>query len=985
MAQVRRSKFGVRGAAGRVLCSVFCILYSSPATSAQEANHSGLTVTSVAIEIEGRRERADDLRPLIETREGFALDPRQARESIAQLFAAGRFADVRVESVRDGAGVALIYKLEPRHPVTRIEVGGRTGLAKAALTDALETRFEGLGAAPSEAEAVAALLVLLRDEGFLAARATMRAQVVHAPHATTLFFDVEAGEPARIRTVKLEGAWPEPEATLLGRLNARQGQPYRRAELRAALDALVADMRRTGRYAASASHSSTPSADGTGVDLLIDADAGPLVEVRFEGDAMPRERLDALVPIERERAVDIDLLEDATIRIVNDLRRDGYWRANATYRTAERDGRLQVTFTITRGARYRLGTLRVEGNSAVSAEALLSFVGASEGDIFVEAPLENGALAIRDYYRRAGFASAEVTLDVAEAPRAEGVAGDDSARMNARMIVAEGPQSFVRAVTFRGVTAIPDADLRRRMQSRAGEPYYLPFLSIDRDALIRAYLDRGYQQATVAIEPVADAEGSNVALTVNVVEGPQTIVDRVIVTGNVRTDTQTILDELTLRQGSPLGLADLVESQRRLSALGLFRRVRITEGPRQPGSRAVDLIVSLEEAPATTIGYGGGIEVLDDPRTNADGTQTDRLEVQPRGFFEITRRNIAGGNRALSLFSRVSLGRRDDVDDPERDGTGFGISEYRVVGTYREPRAFRFDLDLLVSAGIERSKRTSFNFNRDTAALEVLRRLTPATRVSGRYSLEYTELFDVRIKQSEQLLIDRLFPQFRLSIFSGSVVRDTRSDPVDPERGSLLALDFDMAPRALGSEVGFVKSFAQAFYFKRLPVGPRIVFAGGARLGLARGFSQIVEGAENDVPLDLSQVEVRDVPVSQRFFAGGSTTVRGFQLDRLGVPGILDGNGLSKGGNAMLVLNAELRLPIWKDVGAVTFVDAGNVFARVGEFDLAELRPTAGVGLRYRSPIGPLRLDIGFKLNRKTFPTRREHGSEWHFSLGQAF
>nr|MBA3950072.1 BamA/TamA family outer membrane protein [Acidobacteriota bacterium] len=614
--------------------------------------------------------------------------------------------------------------------------------------------------------------------------------------------------------------------------------------------------------------------------------------------------------------------------------------------------------------------------------ALLSFVGASEGDIFVEAPLENGALAIRDYYRRAGFASAGVTLDVAEAPRPQAAPGDESARMNARLIVAEGPQSFVREVTFRGVTAIADTDLRRRMQSRAGEPYYLPFLSIDRDAIVRAYLDRGYQQASVAIEPAADADGSNVVLTVDVAEGPQTIVDRVIVTGNVRTDTQTILDELTLRQGSPLGLADLVESQRRLSALGLFRRVRITEGPRQPGSRAVDLIVSLEEAPATTIGYGGGIEVLDDPRTSADGTQTDRLEVQPRGFFEITRRNIAGGNRALSLFSRVSLGRRDAVDDPARDGTGFGISEYRVVGSYREPRAFRFDLDLLVSAGIERSKRTSFNFNRDTAAVEVLRRLSPALRVSGRYSLEYTELFDVRIKESERLLIDRLFPQFRLSIFSGSLVRDTRSDPVDPERGSLLGLDLDTAPRALGSEVGFVKSFAQAFYFKRLPVGPRIVFAGGARLGLARGFSRIVE---SPVPIELAEVEVRDLPASQRFFAGGSTTVRGFQLDRLGAPGILNSDGLSNGGNAMIVLNAELRLPIWKDVGAVTFVDAGNVFPRVGAFDLAELRPTAGLGLRYKSPIGPLRLDIGFKLNRKTFPTRREHGSEWHFSLGQAF
>jgi outer membrane protein insertion porin family len=132
-------------------------------------------------------------------------------------------------------------------------------------------------------------------------------------------------------------------------------------------------------------------------------------------------------------------------------------------------------------------------------------------------------------------------------------------------------------------------------------------------------------------------------------------------------------------------------------------------------------------------------------------------------------------------------------------------------------------------------------------------------------------------------------------------------------------------------------------------------------------------------------VEVRDLPASQRFFAGGSTTVRGFRLDRLGVPAILNDDGLSNGGNAMLVLNGELRLPVWKDVGAVAFIDAGNVFGRVRDFDFRQLRPTAGMGVRYRSPIGPLRVDLGFKLNRETFPNRREHGSEWYFSLGQAF
>ena len=362
------------------------------------------------------------------------------------------------------------------------------------------------------------------------------------------------------------------------------------------------------------------------------------------------------------------------------------------------------------------------------------------------------------------------------------------------------------------------------------------------------------------------------------------------------------------------------------------------------------------------------------PRAVEGGGSEDRLEIVPRGFFELTRRNIAGGNRAVSLFTRVSLGRENAPDDPARDGKGLGISEYRVVGSYREPRAFRFDGDLLITASLERALRTTFSFNRNTLSAELLRRVSPAVRVSGRYALEYNDLFDVRIRESERLLIDRLFPQVRLSILSGSILRDTRNDPVDPERGALLAMDLDVAPRLLGSEVGFAKGFGQVLWFRRVPAPLRIVFAGGARAGVARGFSRAVG---EDV--------VSEIPASQRFFAGGSNTVRGFQLDRLGVPAILNADGLSNGGNAMIVLNAELRAQIYNDIGAVAFVDAGQVFGRAGDFDLADVRPTAGLGLRYRSPIGPLRLDLGFKLNRETFPNRREHGSEWHFSLGQAF
>ena len=130
-----------------------------------------------------------------------------------------------------------------------------------------------------------------------------------------------------------------------------------------------------------------------------------------------------------------------------------------------------------------------------------------------------------------------------------------------------------------------------------------------------------------------------------------------------------------------------------------------------------------------------------------------------------------------------------------------------------------------------------------------------------------------------------------------------------------------------------------------------------------------------------------DVPGSERFFAGGDTSVRGYALDRLGIPfKTIDTNGFPTGGNAVIVLNAELRVPVIGGLGAVGFMDAGQVFNRVSDFDFGQIKPTAGMGLRYQSPIGPIRVDLGFKLDRGRLPNgEQERLTELHISLGQAF
>jgi hypothetical protein len=199
-----------------------------------------------------------------------------------------------------------------------------------------------------------------------------------------------------------------------------------------------------------------------------------------------------------------------------------------------------------------------------------------------------------------------------------------------------------------------------------------------------------------------------------------------------------------------------------------------------------------------------------------------------------------------------------------------------------------------------------------------------------------------------------------------------------------------VAARWYGSEVGFVKTFLQGFLYRRLP-GRGFALAGGVRVGFATGFPREVPRVDEggNPVLDENGQRIRNVvddPPASGGSRGGDTTVRGFALDRLGTDETLDPQGYPQGGNGLLLLNAELRAPYWKGLGLVGFVDAGNVFKGAEDIDLGEMRVATGFGVRYRSPIGPLRVDLGFKVNPRVLASgSREKGMIAHISLGQAF
>jgi outer membrane protein insertion porin family len=968
-----------------VLCVLGVLLTDQRAEGAVD-DYLGKSIASVRLLIEGRDTIDPALARVVETPVGQPLTIAAVRDTISHLFSLGRFDDIRVDAALDGNRVALRYELSPIHPVTSIQFTGTLkapGIDTGAMRKAVVDRF---GTSPSLGQVDELRQIVgdvLRERGYLHPEIRPRADIAHAPDRATLVFVIEPGPRTVVGEIDIVGTPAEPRAELLNRLHLAPGVAYQRDALDDRIARYVADRRKAGYYEAKITVTPTLLTGDRTANLLLTVMPGAHVRVVFRGDPLPENKRVELVPVEREGAVDEDLLEDSTNRIEDYLRSQGYRDALAPHAREEGNGELLVRFDVKRGLEYRVDRLEISGNASVPLTDLAPALKLRDGQPFAESKLDADLSALEDLYHRRGFVDAVVRS--AEEPQpADAAAGFVPLRV--RLVINEGPRTMVSGVAIQGNRSVPETALKEDLGLQPGRPYVDTQLVLDRDAIQLRYVNLGYPNVAVEANPNFSADRTSAAPVFTVREGPRVFVDHVLIVGNVRTSTETIERELQLKPGDPLSEAAKIESRRRLATLGLFRRIQIAELGHGEETKQ-DVVVTIEESPATTMVFGlGGEGRLRVVRTVAEGT-SDRLDVAPRGSFGISRRNLFGKNRSVSLFTSVSVRLQKQqvftAQDSLTTNDQFAPPEYRVIGTYVEPRIFNTTADALITGTFEQQARSSFNFARRGASVQIKRQVTREVQFFTSYQLQRTRLFDASINPVEQPLIDRLFPQVRLSSVSSSAVRDTRDDAVDPGAGGYFSANVQLAGRHIGSEVGFAKTFLRAQLFKTAPQRKRLVLAGNASLGMATGFAR--EVTRTDANGEVTTALVADLPASERFFAGGDTTVRGFSLDALGTPATLDKDGFPIGGNATVILNAELRATVWPSVQAVGFFDAGNVFSLTTNLDLREIRGAVGVGVRYRSPVGPIRVDLGFKVHREEIAGRREGLTALHISLGQAF
>jgi outer membrane protein assembly complex protein YaeT len=941
---------------------------------AAPSDYLGKPIVSVRLVIEGKDTTDLALTGVIETRVGRELVMAEVRDSVVRLFSLGRFEDVKVDAAPAGRGVAIVYDLSPVHPVTRIAFVGQVDLPGIDVGQLRRAVIDRYGTSPPlgrVADLTRTIVDALRERGYLHATVQPKAERAHDPDRATLSFEIDPGARTLIGTVEIVGTPSLPGPELLKRLGLAPGAPYERTALDLEIERYIESRRKSGYYEAKL----VPAVglvDGDRIaNVTLTVAPGARAQVVFSGDSLPADKRAELVPIEREGSVDEDLLEDSSRRIEDYLHDQGYRDATATHTREALADELVITFRVHKGPEYRVTAIEIAGNTAAPLADLQPVLRLREGQPFASAELGADEAAIESLYHRRGYASASArsAVEFGAAP-----ATAEEVPVTVRIAIREGVRTVVGSVRLQDNVSVPEAALRRVLVLQPGAAFSDAALREDADRLLQAYDDLGYRTTTVDAVPNFTADLSQADPAFVIREGPRLVVGQVLIVGNVRTSRVTIERELQLKTGDPLSRAAEIETQRRLAALGLFRRTLLTELARGEESTR-DLLVSVEEGPPTTVIFGGGFDVRLVANQNDSGVASQRLEFAPRASFNISRRNLFGKNRAVDFFTSVSF-------HPNESGEGFTFPEYRVSTTYREPHAFGTGGDAFFGGTLEQQRRSSFDFARRSASAQFVRKLTLEVSVSGGYQIQRTQVFNKRYDPSEERFVDRLFPKVRLSSFSALAAHDTRDDAIDPTSGHYLTVNGQIAAKTIGSQVGFAKTFINGQAFRRISSANRVIVAGRALLGVAHAFAL-------DVPVpaaDANAVALDALPASERYFAGGDTTVRGYALDTLGTPATKDKDGFPIGGSAVVIFNLELRAPVWNPLQAAAFVDAGNVFAHPSDIDPRAIRGAVGFGLRYKSPVGPIRIDIGFKLHRDVIAQGNREGlTALHISLGQAF
>ena len=973
------------------------------------------------------------LRALIAAHPGEPLNRRQLQQSLRVLFSTGRYADLRAECERAADGtVQLTFAGTPTFFVGRVTVEGAPGRpTESQVVNASKLQLGEPFTAEKMEAAVSNIRRLMEDNQYYRSTITHFEQNNAADQQIEITFRIHSGDPARAGNITLEGHSLNPLGQIEDMARLHSGDIVSAQKSANALDRIRKRYQNHGRWLVQASiaqHTYVPASNTVDYTLLIEP--GPVVEISVEGFRMSRKIIKKNVPVYEESALDDDLLNEGRRNLLNYMQSQGYFEANVDLRkeTNQSKNLLRVIYHIDANDRHKLVKMSITGNKYLQDQNLRPLIQIQEASLLLphgrysQSFLKQDVSSIENAYRREGFSQVKVDTEVEDDYQ------NAKNHVAVTLKVNEGPQLVVGSFQIVGNDTKFDDPMSplNFLSTGPGQPYSDSRIADDRDIILNYYFDNGFPNATLdaTAKPAAD---NKMDVTFAIHEGARIFVNRVLVAGREFTRPYVVQHELQVAPGDPVSQSDMLESQQKLYDLGIFSQVDTAVQNPEGSEPRKNVLVEMQEAKRYTFNYGVGFEF----QTGQPGSATQPLGangVSPLASFDVTRLNFRGRNHTITFESRV------------------GRLQQRGLISYGAPRWFNnpdwkltftsffdhtLDVTTFTSQRLESSVQAEQVVSRkaDKTPVSIMNyrfnyRLVKATHLSKTISPEQIPLLSQPVRVGE--------PGFGYS-------RNHRDNDLETTHGSYTTVDAGIAAHYFGSEADFSRVLVQNSTYhpfgKQRKSSKELVFARSTRVGVENPFGNTVILQ----PGQATPASAALVPLPERFFMGGGNSHRGFGLNQAGPRDPVTGFPL--GGSALFLNNFEIRFPpptlpfVQDNMSFAIFHDMGNVFTDgthmlhslvrwhqdkssctqpVGSAFVTGQNATLcsynytshaiGLGIRYKTPVGPVRFDFGYNLNSTVFPdfepkptsknpnpaqtfagTKQASPFNVYFSIGQTF
>ena len=966
------------------LCSI--LLYGAP------SEYEGKPIASVQFDPAMQQLTFDQLMAMLPLKIGQPLRATDLRDSIQRLYQTGEYSDIAVDATLAPAGVNLRFITKPAYFIGYYDVNGVPDPPNdGQLLVATKLTLGGDYAASQTTAAVAHIIDLLKRNGFYNAGVEPATSTREDTQEVHIDFHVDPGNRAKFDGLVANGDTLRPLENVIQSSGWKRFRgwfglgwhPLTETRLQNGLNNIRSWYPKHDHLLAQVKLINLDyHADLNTVTPVLAIDPGPPVLVRLRGAKVSSGKLRSLLPIYEERSVDRDLLEEGSRDLASYFQTQGYFDATADYIAATpANGEQLIDYRVGLGLRHRLVKLQIRGNHYFDNATLRERMSVIPATLvryrygrYSRNMLDRDLDAIRNLYRSNGFR--DVMVDARTLDDYNGV----PAHIAIFIDITEGPQWFVSKLSLQGISDDFRPALMRLLHSTEGQPYSDLNVATDRDNVLDYYFNNGYPAAKFDFTTVPSSQANHVDLAFTVTPGERVYVRDVVVDGLKRTRPDLVTDRISLSAGDPLSQSEINGSQRRLYDLGIFSRVDAAIQNPDGDEPNKYVLYSLEEAGRYSMNVGVGAEIgrIGGGTTSLD-SPAGTTGFSPRFLFGISRLNFFGLGHTMSLQTLVST------------------LEQRALLTYVAPQFLgNPKLSLQLSGLFDHSHDIrTFSSEREEASVQLAQKLSKANTLQ--YRITYRDVIIIGTPLISPDLIPLLAQPVHVLVPSMSFIQDKRDDPIDSHHGTYTSIDLALALHGLGSQTGFGRVVARNSSYYQLTKD--LVLARTTDFGLIERYA----GSSL-------------IPLAERFFGGGSFSNRAFPDFQAGPR---DPNtGFPIGGDALFMNTVELRFPLFGDnLGGVLFNDLGNVYSAVNRISLQFRQPNLhdfdysvqgfGFGLRYRTPLGPVRVDFSLSPNSPRFfgcegsinqlyqcgvpgssvpqTVQRINVFQFHFSLGQAF